>query len=312
MRFEQALTPLARVNCVPGLYPHPTKHIHSIREHGQAADCMFYAILDREEYGIYNDLCVPLDFAVGPCSRKFSSQIATILKEDPGIIYVSDKHWIGITTKWRQNCEKHHRHPLMQSRSRSTSPLDSASAFDTDSPHASPPRTPSPGTPPGAPTSDTPSRSRIAPLPRPGLHETPSLRETPSRSPSKVPTAQPAKSPAPIFPRPVYSQSPTLLPYPARLLNEMGTFPPDPPRHRARTGPNPPPQYQESVAASSDASALAEDIPTAGGAVVYAVSVHNLVFKSQYVQPMYLCRSAHGVFSATMPLICSRTQMART
>ncbi|KAJ7127211.1 hypothetical protein C8R44DRAFT_733837 [Mycena epipterygia] len=182
VQFEQALTPLARVNCVPEFYPHPTKHTYSVRAHGQAADCMFYAILDREDYGIYNDF----------------SQIAAILEQDPGILYVSDKHWIGITTKWRKNCEQHHEHPLMQSRSRSSSPLDSASAFNTDSPHPSPPCTPSP-----------------QPSPCKGA------AQTSSRSPSKAPTEQAAgsRTHAPLslrFPRPVYPETPTLLPYPAR------------------------------------------------------------------------------------------------
>ncbi|KAJ6599945.1 hypothetical protein DFH09DRAFT_1303297 [Mycena vulgaris] len=301
-RFEHASKPLARINCVPEYFPHP-RHLHSISDHGKNPDCLFFAVLNGDFSGIYNDL----------------SQVKAIIHKAPDTKYASDGDWIGITRKWREHCEGNHEHDWPRATSRSSSPLSSASAFDTSpcpSPDSS--RTPSPDSPPfskSIPFFDPPSTSRRS-------MQTPSPRKKPlSSSSSRTPVAKIAKhtpssptkgpstahaaiassstptiSPAPStrtkaagglkFPRPVYDTEPVLLPFPARLLPEMGRYPPDPPRLR-----NAPPHYEETLEGRIDQAAptpVMRDI-----CVFYAVSIANRMLKS-HRQAFDLFRGTEG------------------
>ncbi|KAJ7090451.1 hypothetical protein C8R44DRAFT_891902 [Mycena epipterygia] len=274
LRLEQALTPLARIYCVPEYFPH-TAHTHSIRDHGENPDCLFFAVFTGDFDGIYTAF----------------SQIQKILRDDPDAECGSHKDWIGITTKWRGHCSNNHEHQWPRSASGSSSPLSSASAFDTS---PSPSRTPSPE-PPSIPFYDPPAASRSTPR-TPSPRKKPLQSPLPSPSPTKTskpamprtfasPTKGPASdstltaravAPAPQALRPLSPQSPgapaarpprqsddiarqfprpgfggplSLLPFPARLLPEMGAFPPDSRRPRPpsmqRGLASLPPQYED-------------------------------------------------------------------
>lgn len=55
LRLEQALAPLAPIHCIPEYFPHPA-HTHSIRDHGEDLDCLFFAIFTGDFDGIYTAL----------------------------------------------------------------------------------------------------------------------------------------------------------------------------------------------------------------------------------------------------------------
>ncbi|KAJ7114707.1 hypothetical protein C8R44DRAFT_880790 [Mycena epipterygia] len=283
VRLEQGFTPLAPILCVPEFFPHPT-HTHSIRAHGEDADCMFFAVLTGDESGIYTHF----------------SQVQAILDTDPYMEYIAHGCWIGITGNWRRHCGEHHVHEWPRSSSRSSSPLYSASAFDiSPCSSPSPSRTPSPEHPPfskAIPFFDGPSANAVPKRPLLSTGPSPAkaalsppaspakMAKVPTRSaplsPTKHATVRPSSSristafsasralgPLPAdFPRPVYSSEPTSLPFPARLLPELGGFPADPVLACHRTSP---PGYEEQGEASTG---MAAANPTETSPAIYAVS----------------------------------------
>ncbi|KAJ7079411.1 hypothetical protein B0H15DRAFT_804460 [Mycena belliarum] len=277
-RFEQGWAPLSPLLCVPD-YFHDINHPLTIPEHMANAGSKFFAIFEGDDRGIYFE----------------SFQVQEILQKAPETQFVTDNSWIGITTKWRDHCARHHDHfdEWFSLSSRSSSPLGSCSAFDT-SPAATPTpsRTPSPDPHPllsqAIPFYDPPARnpngapdSPKKPLKKPLNDLGPPTKSVASRSASSVSSLSSASSggarrrrepqwagvkgsPELRFPRPILAEESSWPPFPARLLPEMGLFPPDPtPPHHRRPPVSGPLEQPSALESCARVSAAVEVVPIA-------------------------------------------------
>ncbi|KAJ7066784.1 hypothetical protein B0H15DRAFT_807474 [Mycena belliarum] len=297
-RFEQALAPLAPIYCVPEYFP-DDKNPHTIAEHGTAPDCLFFALLEGENKGIYFDF----------------SQILCILCKAPETPLAIHRDWIGINEKWQNHCSLLHDHfDEVRALPRNASPPGSASAFETSPPTTPiPSRTPSPSPNPkpsaSAPFFDPPSSSRCStrrpsPIKKPLETEPSSRRPTPpspvsstisslsslsslsatSRRRTPVPFAAVKGAPHLRFPKPVLSPQPRNSPAPVRLPNR----PASPPQYREATQEEDGDAHLAAAAARIGARRAAGElvpVPAAPAVhdtplVMYAISLHRLLFKS--------------------------------
>ncbi|KAJ7065961.1 hypothetical protein B0H15DRAFT_807636 [Mycena belliarum] len=251
-RFEQALAPLAPIYCVPEYFP-DDKNPHTIAKHGTAPDCLFFALLEGKNKGIYFDF----------------SQILCILCKAPETPLAIHCDWIGINEKWQNHCSLLHDH------------FDEVRAFPRN---ASPPG-PSPikkplETEPSSrrPTPPSPVSSTIS-----SLSSLSSLSAT-SRRRTPVPFAAVKGAPHLRFPKPVLSPQLRNSPVPVRLP----TRPASPPQYREATQEEDGDAHLAAAAAHIGAhSAAGELVPVPAAPavhdtplVMYAISLHRLLFKS--------------------------------